>query len=134
MAITLRSLSAATAAGGLGVVLVAAGAQSTEAFSSLPTFSLGKERYDMSTMMGRYCKQLSNCDPTTLFASESQIRQAEVCGVVLWFSSEISNLYCRIYCTVLNRVMLILPVVILTSGYGMHRNLFKVRYIPIPTK
>jgi len=72
-----RSILGASGAAGLGVVAVALGVQAVEARSPAPPFSLTGERFDLSTMQGRFAKQLTNCDPATLLAREPEIKRAQ---------------------------------------------------------
>lgn len=73
----VRSIVGASAAAGLGVVAVVAGAAAVEARTPAPAFGLRAERFDQSTMQGRFAKQLTNCDPSTLMAREKDISAAQ---------------------------------------------------------
>jgi tricarboxylate carrier len=72
-----RVIAGASAATGLGVLAVVLGVQSVEGAIAAPRFSLRGERFDLSTMQGRFARQLSNCDPATLLAREPEIRRAQ---------------------------------------------------------
>ncbi|GBG25311.1 Sideroflexin-5 [Hondaea fermentalgiana] len=73
----VRSIMGASAAAAVGVVSVATVAKTVEEKFPAPKFSLQAERFDLSTMQGRFAKQLTNCDPSLLLAREQEIRAAE---------------------------------------------------------
>jgi tricarboxylate carrier len=77
MTIGTRGLLGASGATALGVLVVVFGVHAVEAKIPAPKFSLRGERFDLSTIKGRFAKQLTNCDPTTLLAREPDIRKAQ---------------------------------------------------------
>mmetsp|Transcript_8377 Transcript_8377/g.16676 ORF Transcript_8377/g.16676 Transcript_8377/m.16676 type:complete len:353 (-) Transcript_8377:289-1347(-) len=73
----VRGIAGASVATAIGVVTVGFGAQAIEEAFPAPKFSLQSDRFDLSTIKGRFAKQLTNCDPTTLLAQEPEVRAAQ---------------------------------------------------------
>ena len=64
--------STATAAG----IMVVAGVSKAVDNQPAPAFSLTQERFSQETFQGRFYKMVSNFDPSTLLATEADIRRA----------------------------------------------------------
>jgi len=75
--ISLRSALGTCVAATTAVGAVAAGAQAVDASSPPPKFSMTESRFDLSTRQGRFAQQLSNCDPSTLLVTETEIQGAQ---------------------------------------------------------
>lgn len=73
---TVKLVVGSSVATMLGISAAALGAKQVETSMPLPPFGLKCERFDAATFMGRWAKMISNCDPSTLLASQSDIQKA----------------------------------------------------------